>query len=88
MLVNGAVFCNVGPVAVDGLDAVSVKVKYCSVEVACFRASSGWASVGATASFQCRGVEVADRGCARSGEGNVCGTSLYATQELVAVYMG
>ena len=79
VLVDGAVFPDVRSVAVYGFDAVSVKIQDCSVEVAGFRASSGWASVGATASYQCCGIEVPDRGRAGSGEGNVCGTSFYAT---------
>ena len=79
VFVNGAVFPDVRSVAIDGFDTVSVKVEDCSVEVAGFCASSGWASVGATASYQCCGIEVPDRGRAGSGEGNVCGTSFYAT---------
>lgn len=78
MLDNSPVVSHVGTIAVNDLDAVSIKVEYCSIKVAIFRATSCRCSVGSSTGSQCSGIEVPDRSRAVSGESDVRGAGFYA----------
>jgi hypothetical protein len=87
VLDNSPIFSHVESVSVNDLNAVSVEVEYCSVEVTGFRAASGRCSVRTTAGSQCCGIEIPDRCCAAGGESDMCGAGFYAMRLSVAVYL-
>jgi hypothetical protein len=85
MLNHGPVVSDIRPISEHDLNAVSVKVEYCRIEVAVFVRSGRRCTIGTTSTVQRCSVEVPNSGSTGRGESDMRGASFYTFLLLVAL---